>query len=201
MATLRASRDLTRFVKLKARRPAEARALMLSGTPSTYQDDAAVTFATLPWRAILAGSLIGLAAAMADADDVSGFLARKELKAVNAHFSLRGPCTLDARGVIVTINEDSFVELNMPWPPPRALHAKFPDIVSRGMPAVIALDILFIEPSSRGPADGQAFAQAILRSGKVVLGAGLTEVLESDWIRKLEKILTPLPQIRAGAAA
>jgi CHASE2 domain-containing sensor protein len=44
----------------------------------------------------------------------------------------------------------------MPCPWPRALHAKFPDIVSRGMPAVITLDILFIEPSSRGPADDQA---------------------------------------------
>jgi len=69
------------------------------------------------------------------------------------------------------------------------------------MPAVIALDILFIEPSPRGPADDQAFAQAISRSSKVVLGAGLSEVLESGWIQKLEKIQTPLPEIRAGAAA
>ncbi len=88
-----------------------------------------------------------------------------------------------------------------PWPWPRALHAKFPDIVSRGMPAVIALDILFIEPSSLGPADDQALAQAILRSGKVVLAAGLSEVRESGWIQNLEKIQTPLPEIHAGAAA
>jgi len=145
-----------------------------------------VTFATLPWRAILVGSLIGLAAALGDAYDVSGFLAHNELKAVNAQFSLRGPRTPHAPVVIVTIDEDSFVELNMPWPWPRALHAKFPDIVSLGMPAVIALDILFIEPSSRGPADDQALAQAISRSGKVVLAAGLGEVLESGWIPKLE---------------
>jgi len=104
-----------------------------------------VTFATLPWRAILVGSLIGLAAALADAYDVSGFLAHNELKAVNAQFSLRGPRAPQAPVVIVTIDEDSFVELNMPWPWPRALHAKFLDIVSRGKPAVIALDILFIE--------------------------------------------------------
>jgi CHASE2 domain-containing sensor protein len=37
--------------------------------------------------------------------------------------------------------------------------------VSRGKPAVIALNILFVEPSSRGPADNQALAQAISRSG------------------------------------
>jgi adenylate cyclase len=160
-----------------------------------------VTFASLPWRAILTGSLIGLAAALADAYDVSGFLAHNELKAVNAQFSLRGPRAPHAPVVIVTIDEDSFVELNMPWPWPRALHAKFLDIVSRGKPAVIALDILFIEPSSRGPADDRALAQAISRSGRVVLAAGLGEVRESGWIQKLEKIQTPLPEIRAGAAA
>jgi len=57
------------------------------------QGDAAVTFATLPWRAILSGSLIGLPAALADAYDVLGVFAHNELKAVNARFSLRGPRT------------------------------------------------------------------------------------------------------------
>ena len=160
-----------------------------------------MTLATLPWRTILAGSLIGLAIALADAYDISGFLANNELKAVNTQFSLRGPRTPHTPVVIVTIDEDSFVELNMPWPWPRALHGKFLDIVSRGKPAVIALDILFIEPSSLGPADDQAFAKAIGRSGKVVLAAGLGEVRDSGWIQKLEKIQTPLPELRAGAAA
>jgi adenylate cyclase len=160
-----------------------------------------VTFANLPWRAIFAGCLIGLAAALTDAYDISGFLANNELKAVNEQFALRGPRKPHAPVVVVTIDEDSFVELNMPWPWPRALHAKFVDIVSRGNPAVIALDVLFIEPSSRGPADDQAFAKAIARSGKVVLAAGLGEVRDSGWIQKLEKIQVPLPELRAGAAA
>ncbi len=160
-----------------------------------------MTFANLPWRAIFAGCLIGLAAALADAYDISGFLANNELKAVNEQFSLRGPRKPHTPVVVVTIDEDSFVELNMPWPWPRALHAKFVDIVSRGNPAVIALDVLFIEPSSRGPADDLAFATAIARSGKVVLAAGLGEVRDSGWIQKLEKIQVPLPELRAGAAA
>ena len=160
-----------------------------------------MTFANLPWRAILVGSLIGLAAALTDAYDISGFLANNELKAVNEQFSLRGQRKPHAPVVVVTIDEDSFVELNMPWPWPRALHAKFIDIVSRGNPAVIALDVLFIEPSSRGPADDLAFAKAIARSGKVVLAAGLGEVRDSGWIQKLEKIQVPLPELRAGAAA
>jgi adenylate cyclase len=160
-----------------------------------------VTFTNLPWRAIFAGCLIGLAAALTDAYDISGFLANNELKAVNEQFSLRGPRKPHAPVVVVTVDEDSFVELNMPWPWPRALHAKFVDIVSRGNPAAIALDVLFIEPSSRGPADDLAFANAIARSGKVVLAAGLGEVRDSGWIQKLEKIQVPLPELRAGAAA
>lgn len=52
-----------------------------------------MTFATLPLRAILSGSLIGPLPALADACDVLGVLAHNELKTVNAQFSLRGPRT------------------------------------------------------------------------------------------------------------
>jgi adenylate cyclase len=160
-----------------------------------------VTLATLPWRAIIAGCLVGLAAALADAYDVSGFLANNELKAVNTQFSLRGPRTPTAPVVIITIDEDSFAELNMPWPWPRALHAKLIDAVMRGKPAVIALDILFLEPSAHGPRDDDALAAAITRSGKVVLAAGLSEVRESGWIKEKRDLNPPLPLLREGAAA
>lgn len=160
-----------------------------------------MTFASLPWRAILAGSLIGLAAALADAFDVSGFLENNELKALNAQFSLRGRRTPQAPVVIVTIDEDSFAELDLTWPWPRALHAKFLDVVSRGKPAAIALDILFIEPSARGPADDRALARAIATSGKVVLAAGLSTVREAGWIKEKQDLNPPLPQLRKGAAA
>ncbi len=160
-----------------------------------------MTFTALPWRAILVGSLIGLAAALADAYDVSGFLANNELKALNAQFSLRGFRTPQVPIVIVTIDEDSFAELNLPWPWPRALHAKFIDIVSRGKPAVIALDIIFVEPSAHGPADDRALATAIARSGKVVLAAGLSEVREQGWIKEKQDLNPPLPEIREGASA
>ena len=115
-----------------------------------------MSFSTIPWRAILVGGLIGLAVALVDAYDVSGFLANIELKALNEQFSLRGFRDPQSPIVIVTIDEDSFAELNIPWPWPRALHAKLVDIVSRGKPAAIALDILFLEPSARGPEDDQA---------------------------------------------
>ena len=124
-----------------------------------------------------------------------------ELKALNGQFALRGPRTPKAPVVIITIDEDSFAELNMPWPWPRALHAKLIDIVMRGKPAAIALDILFLEPSARGPRDDEALAQAIARSGKVVLAAGLSEVRESGWIKEKRDLNPPLPLLREGAAA
>ena len=160
-----------------------------------------MTFSTLPWRAIIAGSLVGLAAALADVYDFSGFLANNELKALNGQFALRGSRTPKAPVVIVTIDEDSFAELNMPWPWPRALHGKLIDIVTRGKPAAIALDILFLEPSAHGPRDDQALARAIARSGKVVLAAGLSEVRESGWIKEKRDLNPPLPLLREGAAA
>ena len=87
-----------------------------------------MTLTHLPWRAIIFGSLVGLAAALADVYDFSGFLVNNELKAINGQFALRGPRTPTAPVVIITIDEDSFAELNMPWPWPRALHGKLIDI-------------------------------------------------------------------------
>jgi adenylate cyclase len=160
-----------------------------------------VILANLPWRAIIFGSLVGLAAALADVYDFSGFLVNNELKAINGQFALRGPRTPTAPVVIITIDEDSFAELNMPWPWPRALHGKLIDIVTRGKPIAIALDILFLEPSAHGPGDDEALAQAITRSGKVVLAAGLSEVRESGWIKEKRDLNPPLPLLREGAAA
>ena len=93
---------------------------------------------------------------------------------LNYHFLLRGPVTPVSPILIVSIDEDSFDELNMQWPWPRSLHAQLIDQISRGKPAVIGLDILFAEPSSLGPEDDLALGEAIGRAGNVVLAAGLT---------------------------
>jgi adenylate cyclase len=88
---------------------------------------------------------------------------------------------------------------NLPWPWPRALHAKFLDIVSAGRPAAIGLDILFAEPSGRGPADDEALAAGIKRAGNVVLAAALTFVREPRRFDK-EDLNPPIPLVREGAA-
>jgi adenylate cyclase len=159
-----------------------------------------VTFADRSlWRLLLVGGLVGLATVGAAALDPLGFFEGAELKGLNAHFRLRGPVRPISPIVIVTIDEDSFDELNQTWPWPRALHAQLLDIVSRARPAAIGLDLVFAEPSSRGAADDQALALAVARAGNVVLGAALTTVTEARFVK--EDLNPPIRPIRDGARA
>src|SRR3972149_2828787 len=110
---------------------------------------------------------------------LAGALAPVELGALNGLFGLRGPRAPAARIVIVSIDESDFDEFDTPWPFPRALHAKLLDAISAGRPVAIGLDIIFSEPSPRGPADDAALARAVARAGNVVLAAAITRVVEA----------------------
>ncbi len=141
------------------------------------------------------GGLLGLVIATAL---VFGLLERLELWAFNFQFQLRGPRAPRTPIVIVTIDEDSFDELNLAWPWPRALHGKLLEILSQGKPAAVGVDILFTEPSSRGPADDEALAQGIARAGNVILAAALTAV--TGPVGTKENLNPPLKRIRDHAA-
>ncbi|HET8575788.1 MAG TPA: adenylate/guanylate cyclase domain-containing protein, partial [Methylomirabilota bacterium] len=150
------------------------------------------------WRVLLAGSLAGLAIVLLAAADPFHFFEIAELKTLDARFALRGPRVPAAPIVVVTIDEDSFDDLNMAWPWPRAFHARFIDIVSRGRPAAIGLDILFTEPSPRGADDDRALGAAVARARNVVLGAAVTDVDAAA--SEKNSINPPIPEIREGAA-
>lgn len=127
-----------------------------------------------------------------------GLLEEVERWGLNQQFRLRGPLAPQSPLVIVSIDEDSFDELNLPWPWPRALHARFLDLVSRGRPAVVGLDIVFAEPSARGLKDDRALGQAVERAGNVILGAALTVVQEALYTK--EDLNPPIAPIRERAA-
>ena len=129
---------------------------------------------------------------------LSGSLEELELRTLNAQFHLRGPRPPRTPIVVVSIDEDSFDELNLAWPWPRALHGRLLDLLAQGRPLAIGLDILFVEPSTRGAADDAALARAIGRAGNVVLAAALTVVTESFFTK--ESLNPPLPLIREHAA-
>jgi adenylate cyclase len=145
-----------------------------------------------------AGIRGGIIALVVVASAWAGLLSSIERWELDRLFALRGPLPPRAPIVIVSIDEDSFDELNLPWPWPRALHGQFLDLVSQGRPAVIGMDILFSEPSARGPEDDAALAAAVRRAGNVVLAAART-VVQDPYYAKTD-LNPPIEPIRDGAA-
>jgi adenylate cyclase len=128
-----------------------------------------------------------------------GFFETSERAALNLFFELRGPIPPATPVVIVSIGEESFDELNLQWPWPRAVHAKFLDVVTQGKPAAIGFDVVFPEPSSRGPADDKALGAAVERARNVVLAAALTRAKTSSYTK--ESLNPPIEAIRGQRAA
>jgi adenylate cyclase len=145
---------------------------------------------TLGWGGAAGGLVVALLAA--------GLLETQALQALNLLFDLRGPRPPAAPIVIVTIDEDSFDELNQSWPWARALHGRLIDAIAAGRPIAIGFDVVFSEPSARGERDDRAFARAIDRAGNVVLAAART-VVDDPLFVKVD-YNPPLPELRRGAA-
>jgi len=149
----------------------------------------------LALRTVVSGLSAGL---IAVGVALTGALDRAELGMLDRLFEWRGPLRPAAPVVIVNIDEDSFDELDMAWPFPRALHARLLDRLGAGRPLAIGLDILFPEASPRGPDDDAALADAVARAGNVVLAAAITHVSEGFY-EKID-LNMPMPAIREGAA-
>jgi adenylate cyclase len=77
--------------------------------------------------------------------------------------------------IIVAIDEPSLAEINMQWPWPRSLHARLITQLRTAGAKVIALDIIFSEPSA--PAEDDALAEAL---GADVVLAGDETLVTSD---------------------
>ena len=148
---------------------------------------------------LLAGSLAGLAVVVLAAVNPLRFFEIAELKALDAQFSVRGPREPASPIVVVTIDEDDFDGLNLAWPWPRAVHAKFLDIVGRGQPAAIGMDILFTEPSLHGADDDRALGAAVDRvRDRLVLAAALTTVGDASFVK--QALNPPIPEVRGKAS-
>ena len=92
--------------------------------------------------------------------------------------------------VIVAIDEPSFAELRQQWPWPRSLHAKLIDALKRSGASVIAMDIMFTEPSAAQ--QDKALAAAIERAGNVVLASDV--ILGGDAKFQQEMLAEPIPE-------
>jgi signal transduction histidine kinase/CHASE2 domain-containing sensor protein len=107
----------------------------------------------------------------------------------------RGPLPAPDDIAIVAIDETSIARFGrFPWP--RSVIARAIDALAAAQPKVIALDVLFTDPST--PEQDNALAAAIVRAGNVVAAAQLTDPPmpggPATW-------LLPLPAIAKAAAA
>ena len=86
---------------------------------------------------------------------------------------------------IVGIDEASFAEVNKQWPWPRSLYAKLIDQLVKSGAFVIAFDILL--PDASSPEEDAALAEAIRRSGNVVLASDMA-YQESAYVRQWVRV-------------
>jgi adenylate cyclase len=120
-----------------------------------------------------------------------GLLDGLEFKSLDLRFQIRGPVPVHLPLVIVSIDQDSFDELDLQWPWPRSLHAELIRKLAKAGAKVIAFDVLFTEPSP-DPRQDHALADAIRETGNVVLGAEHTEVPGDLGTRTRLSLPTPL---------
>jgi adenylate cyclase len=144
-------------------------------------------------RQLLIGA--GLAALVLVAQE-RGLLETLEYKTLDLRFQIRGPIEHKLPIVIVNIDQDSFDELDLPWPWPRTLHAELIRKLKAAGAKVIAFDVLFTEPKP-DPREDQTLADAIREAGNVVLAAEQTEVDSSFGQRS--RLSLPIPLIRQHA--
>ncbi|MBZ0093596.1 MAG: adenylate/guanylate cyclase domain-containing protein [Sulfuricellaceae bacterium] len=143
----------------------------------------------LPWAgmaAALLALLIGL----------SGAWQALELKLFDRMVVATAPNRVDMPITLVGIDEPSFAELKRQWPWPRSLHAKLLDNLREAGVAAVGFDVVFAEPSS--PQEDAAFAQAIRKSGNVVLAADLV-YSETNGTRQWLRVEPYKPFVEAGA--
>lgn len=119
-----------------------------------------------------------------------------EQKGLDLLFLLRGALPPPEDLIVVAVDEPSFAELKLQWPWPRSVHAKLVERLSRAGARVIALDILFSEPSS--PSEDAALADALARARTVVLASDL-RVVETARVQQT-LLVAPLPAFERAAA-
>ena len=118
-----------------------------------------------------------------------------ELKSLDLRFQLRGVESPRLPIVIVSIDEDSFDEINLPWPWPRNLHAQLIRKLAQSHAKLIGLDIV-IDPEGN-PDEDAALADAIKDAGNVILAAAYTEVPSAFGPKR--RMVLPIPSIRKHA--
>ena len=148
---------------------------------------------SLAWgeRLLLAVLLGGLAALILQ----QGWLWRWDQLLYDAQLQLlAGPASEDV--VIIGVDEQSLAAFGR-WPWRREIHASLLDRLAKEKPRVVAFDIIFAEPDPSNPRGDRLLAEAIGRSGKVVLPVLMEQRVQGG----MPTETLPHPQFAEQAAA
>jgi adenylate cyclase len=108
--------------------------------------------------------------------------------------TLAPPVPTQPGALIVAIDEPSFSALGRQWPWPRDLHAQLLQSLRAAGAKVVAMDVVFAEPS-----DPQADAALAAAAGKDTLFAADETIIEANFGTQLSRT-EPLPLLLAGGA-
>ncbi len=128
----------------------------------------------------------------------SGVLDVSESRATDLFFRLRNQIETPAPPtniVMVAIDEASMQEFKLQWPWPRGLHADLASALHEAGAAVIAFDVLFVEPTDQD--EDLNFARALEKAGNVILAEDFDIVEESQY--RQETQVLPLPLLQEAA--
>ncbi len=119
-----------------------------------------------------------------------------EAMALDAAWSLRRPAKSPVPLLVVAVDEPSFQEIGLPWPWPRALHARLLDALRTAGARLVVCDIVFAEPTTR--VNDDALAQALGRGPPTILAQALETVDDPGFLRQVR--VDPLPLLAHNAA-
>ena len=146
------------------------------------------------WLAAIFGAL--LATGLGLLLDQSRFGGGLERASYDLLHVARGDMRAD-EAVLVYMDDPSYEALgqplNAPWD--RTLHAKLIDRVTAAGARVIVFDIVFTDPNTNNPAADVRFAEAMKKSGRVILAADNVPTET-----KIKKIYRPFDLLLDGAA-
>lgn len=109
---------------------------------------------------------------------------------------VRGSGNADERIVVVAIDDKSLSAFGR-WPWPRSVHADLLDRLQDAHPRAIGFDVMFSEPSTSAPEGDRALAEAVARSGRVVLPV----MVERTEPNGMPIEVLPLPALATAASA
>ena len=102
------------------------------------------------------------------------FVRKTELSLRDNMFEIRGPLSVeDSPIVLVAISDEADEEIPQKWPWPTSVHAKLVENLTRAGAKAILFDVLFTNPDEFDPKNDTFFAEAIRKSGKVVLAGDI----------------------------